>query len=482
MGEVQVRLALVVVVGLGVVAAPASAETVTFKATSDTFVSSARPGKNYGRSRLLRVDRTPRMRSYLRFNVRLPRGARVERVSLLVYARSRRGSRGFFVSRLSRRRWRERRMTYRRRPAFRSRLGRARGWSRRGWKRVSLPPHVLKSGNNTFGLATNSRRAKSFGSRQSRRKPRLVVRYSGGAATASPRDILVPASGAWFGAYHKAASWSTGELARWEGLVGAKARIDHRFVSWGTTWWPNSWEPWDNQNGRHPMLSIGGNTEFPGLDAVINGSQDAWIGGRADAIRALGFKLFLRPLWEMNGDWAMPWQGKANNSPGTTDGPAKYVAAWRRIVDIFRQRGATNAIWVWAPNCISSPKEGWNSYANYYPGDGYADWVACDGYNEGGSDWRSWSHVFGNSWEGRPSVYAAYPQKPFMVSETGSCESGGDKAAWITQARNDIKAHFPNLKALVWFDMDKECDWRAESSLGALSALRALAADPYFNP
>lgn len=293
------------------------------------------------------------------------------------------------------------------------------------------------------------------------------------------RDILVPASGALFGAWHKPTLLPdfNEDFERWEGLIGRKVDIHHHFVNWGKTWWPGAAVKWDHQGGRHPMLSIGGNRDFPGLDAVNNGSQDAWIAGRADAIKALGFKVFLRPLWEMNGDWDMPWHGITN---GGSAGPAKYVAAWQRIVDIFRQRGATNAIWVWSPNCKSIPSDAWNYFTNYYPGDDYVDWVSCDGYNRGGSGWRSWSYVYGHAWDGRPSVYASYPHKPFMVTETGSCDRGGDKGAWISQAGNDIKADFPRVKAFVWFNENKECDWRAESSARALEGYRALAADPYF--
>jgi mannan endo-1,4-beta-mannosidase len=145
-----------------------------------------------------------------------------------------------------------------------------------------------------------------------------------------------------------------------------------------------------------------------------------------------------------------------------------------------RQRGPANAIWVWSPNCKSIPNDAWNYFTNYYPGHDYVDWVTCDGYNRGGSSWRPWSYTYGNAWDGRLSVYASYPEKPFMVSETGSCELGGDKGAWITRARNDIKASFPRVKAFVWFNENKECDWRAESSTGALDAFRGLVEDPYF--
>jgi hypothetical protein len=485
----------------------AAATSASFESSADTYVSAARPGMRYGRSSRLKVDRRPLRRAYLRFRVTLPPGAVVRGASLRLYSGSRRGAGALSVFALARSStsfgWGERRMSFRSAPALGARLGRARGTRRRGWRHVALPARAIRLGSNSFAIATRSRRSSGFYSRESGRKPRLVVSYglptaerrptpgdpappgeSPGGARAS--DILVPASGALFGGWHKptpSSRWTAGEFERWESAIGRKVDIDHHFVDWGGTWWPGAGVNWDSQHGRYSMLSIGGSTEFPGLDAVNNGSQDAWIAGRADAIEALGFKVFVRPLWEMNGDWGMPWQGVAN---GGTSGPAKYVAAWRRIVDIFRRRGASNAIWVWSPNCDSQPNDAWNHFSAYYPGDSFVDWVACDGYNWGtsraGESWRSWSHVFATRWDGRPSVYAAYPSKPFMAAETASCEQGGDKGAWIRQTRGDIKASFPNLKAFVWFDENRDCDWRAESSAGALAAFREMAADPYFNP
>jgi beta-mannanase len=181
----------------------------------------------------------------------------------------------------------------------------------------------------------------------------------------------------------------------------------------------------------------------------------------------------------MNGSWE-EWGGYQNNTTGTTDGPTKYVKAWKRMHDIFVAHGATNAVWVWSPNCNDVPKDSWNHWTNYYPGDDYVDWVGCDGYNFGGSGYIEWATRYG----GTPSVYNDYPQKPFSASETGSCELGTDKGAWITRAHDAIKTQFPRLKLFTWFDEDKsnagECDWRVNSSQGALDAFRALAADPYF--
>jgi len=63
-----------------------------------------------------------------------------------------------------------------------------------------------------------------------------------------------------------------------------------------------------------------------------------------------------------------------------------------------------------------------------------------------------------------------------MIAETASTESGGDKAAWITSAfTREIAARTPRVKTVVWFDVNKETDWRVESSNRSLNAYRAVA-------
>ena len=69
-----------------------------------------------------------------------------------------------------------------------------------------------------------------------------------------------------------------------------------------------------------------------------------------------------------------------------------------------------------------------------------------------------------------------------MLAETASAEPGGSKAQWIDEAARGIEYDFPALKALVWFNVAKEADWRVDSSSASLSAFRNLALSPYFNP
>jgi len=345
-----------------------------------------------------------------------------------------------------------------------------RGVVRVGDARQRVSRAALRSGARRHRLAVGlSRRL-----REARRKlasgsavPVLAIRTTG---------RLIPARGALLGAVHgSGGDWSPEAMLRFETAIGRRLDIDHHYHAWGSDYWPSRTEGDDVAKGRVPMLSLGGAPEFPGLDAVISGSQDRFLRGAARRVKRFGSQLFLRPLWEMNGDWS-PWDGTHN------DGPANYVAAWRRMHDIFVRAGATNAVWVWSPNCSDNPDVAWNHWTHYYPGDAYVDWVACDGYNRGAlnhwSQWESFESIFGGS----PSVYADYPNKPFMVAETGSCELGGSKARWIRDAAMAIESRLPRVKAVVWFNIEKDCDWRVNSSRSSLAAFRSLATDPHFNP
>lgn len=287
-------------------------------------------------------------------------------------------------------------------------------------------------------------------------------------APAATRTILVPASGVYLGAFVDGADGTpSANVLAFESLIGRRLQIDSHYYGWASSF-PGAIEHWDASQGRIPMVTWDGTS----LDEIVSGRADALIQARAQAVRAFGAPLFIRFAAEMNGDW-LPWSGAANGRD-----PHLYVAAWRRVHSIFQEEGAANAVWVWSPNSTDSPREPWNRFVRYYPGDDYVDWVGVDGYNWGST--RSWS-----SWQSFASivepVYRAFAgRKPIMVSEVSSAEQGGSKAAWIASAALALETRFPAIRALIWFDVDKEADWRADSSPAALRSFRTLASEPYF--
>ncbi len=117
------------------------------------------------------------------------------------------------------------------------------------------------------------------------------------------------------------------------------------------------------------------------LEALGAGEADAQIRRTARGLAGVEGVVLVEPGWEMNGDWGYAWQGAANGADERA--PARFVAAWRRIVDIFRAEGADNVRFVFSPN-VGNPLAGsaanarhWNWYGHYYPGDAYVDYVGA---------------------------------------------------------------------------------------------------------
>jgi hypothetical protein len=202
---------------------------------------------------------------------------------------------------------------------------------------------------------------------------------------------------------------------------------------------------------------------------IARGDFDPYIHRAAREAKAFGRPFFVRLAHEMNGGWSEWGRGVNGNTP------AEYIAMWRHVVGIFREEGADNVRWVWSPNIA-----GWNGLAwfqPYYPGDDWVDWVALDGYNWGStmaSGWHSFTSVFADNYD---ALVQLAPTKPVMIAETASAEAGGDKAAWILQGLgHDLQARMPRVRALVWFDRNKETDWRVDSSVSSDNALRTVVA------
>lgn len=226
-----------------------------------------------------------------------------------------------------------------------------------------------------------------------------------------------------------------------------------------------TWEPWVKEGDKNLIY----------LDNIISGEWDGYI--RQWAKDAAEFKepFILRVGHEMNGNW-YPWSGYANDKD-----PQKFVDAYRHIHDIFTEEGADNAIWLWCPMDSEVPNRKWNHYTNYYPGDEYVDWIGLDGYNWGKtqqwSRWVSFKDIFKRRYD---DMLKLYPDKPFMIGEFASAEVGGDKARWIEETFKVIKEEFPELDAFVWFNINKECDWRINSSAEAMAAYSLAMKDPYY--
>jgi hypothetical protein len=229
-----------------------------------------------------------------------------------------------------------------------------------------------------------------------------------------------------------------------------------------------TWEPWlgDFENRLHPHLPLRDERDRGGLAAIAAGSYDFYIDAWAQEAARFGRPLMIRLGHEMNDPYRYPW-GPQNNEPHD------FIAAWRHVVQRFREAGADNAVWVWSPHLAY---EGWE---DYYPGDDVVDWVGTGVLNYGTvahwSKWWTFEEIFGQRYD----RFAAL-NKPIMIAEFGSLAVGGSRAEWLREALHELPLRHPSVRALLLFDVEsdrtvtyQELDWSVLQDSAALEAIRA---------
>jgi hypothetical protein len=217
-------------------------------------------------------------------------------------------------------------------------------------------------------------------------------------------------------------------------------------------------------SGRIPLITWQPSREGNGsawdgefqLRRIVNGHFDSLIRTWANDLRKTGSPIYLRPFHEMNGNW-YPWSATVNGNS-----TRQFRKAWRRVHRIFQRRGADNVRFVWSPLNVDVPAIPSNRMERYYPGHRYVDVLALDGYNWGSGGpggWASFRQVFGSAFR---RISKIGPQ-PIWIAEVASAHDGGDKAAWVRDMWRTA-ARWRRLKAIVWFDLNKERDWRTDST------------------
>lgn len=235
-----------------------------------------------------------------------------------------------------------------------------------------------------------------------------------------------------------------------------------------------------------------------------------------------GVPTIVRFAHEMNGSW-YPWGQQ----------PEAYVAAFRTVADAIHA-GAPASATAWAPNegsgypftggpyasedpVLDTNGDGTitnadDPYAPFWPGDDAVDWVGMSLYHWGlaypwGENELPGDGTFralltgGNTGahEGQveiPNFYATYAEghdRPMGVFETAAlynpAEGGASqadlKSAWWGQVTDDtIRADFPRLAMINWFEWRKDepevggvIDWRLSADAGLARTLLAQAPD-----
>jgi hypothetical protein len=280
-----------------------------------------------------------------------------------------------------------------------------------------------------------------------------------GAAAETPRQL---------GVYLPGGGGSASTLDEYASMVGRKPDI---FLVFRNMDGPLLYSSEINNlraRGETPMVTLEPylGSGVASLSDIAAGKYDAYFRKEADAVRGLGMTVMIRFAHEMNllsSDWG---PNKAGNTGSA------YADAWRHIVTVFRDEGASNVKWVWAPNV----DYGGRPFNQFFPGDEWVDYVGLDGYNwgnSGGESFAGFSKIFASSY----ATITQLSAKPLIVTETAASEAGGNKAAWIEETfLKTIPQTMPRISAVIWFSENKERDWPVNSSQASLDAYRKVVA------
>lgn len=194
------------------------------------------------------------------------------------------------------------------------------------------------------------------------------------------------------------------------------------------------------------------------------------------ANRGQGRMAFIAPLQEMN----IPVETYSKD-------PKNFKLAYLRIQKIFQDAGVSpdSVRWVFAPNGWSENNE--HRFENYYPGNKQVDVVAFSAYNWGYCDNSTWKH-----WNGAKETFEPYikrmkamaPNKPIFIAQTGTTSntkkgsSSNAKDQWFRDSYSYLAAK--GVQAIVYFNINKECDWALYSNGAKSAGYKDAVANPAF--
>ncbi len=235
-----------------------------------------------------------------------------------------------------------------------------------------------------------------------------------------------------------------------------------------------SWEPWFDY----------GREQYPLLKDIASGRHDEYIEAFLRDAAEFDQPWFLRFAHEMEAN-TYPWASAVD----ARQSPSDYTAAFRHVASLAR-RIAPKTVIVWSPNSGSA------NALRYFPGVAWVDWVGASLYNFPDAPQDPDHH---DKLEGWVAMLRKL-DKPGMIAEMGCAENYtitqervdkqvpgtpalkswmdltmADKSVCLERTFDLIEAEYPEILALVWFDIDKDADWRIDSSAASLKTFARRA-------
>ncbi|WP_394296679.1 MULTISPECIES: glycoside hydrolase family 26 protein [Nocardiopsis] len=294
-------------------------------------------------------------------------------------------------------------------------------------------------------------------------------------------DIMEPSCGLWWGA----SPWQ-GDPEPLEEAAGRKLDIVYTWNGIDQTEIPTDEELELAEEGRLIHANIEAKRfnvrDHPTQEYsdIIHGRFDRSLRAQARRIAGLEYPVFV----------TFDHEADANKRYHTRGTPEEFVRAWRHIVDLYRENGAENAVWVW--NVTGWPKN-LPRLPELWPGNDYVDWISWEAYNMTGCELMPhWDHVLSfedalspaYEWiQENGAEHGIDPDKPVMIGEMGTVPIPGDPkgtAEWYADIPEVLK-RYERVKAVkMWDGMTAPtCDFRVRQDAYAQWGYALAGRHPY---
>lgn len=219
-----------------------------------------------------------------------------------------------------------------------------------------------------------------------------------------------------------------------------------------------NWEPvhYDPETEKHIMC-----------DGIETGDYDEYLRDFARQLASWKKPVLMNFLPKMNLSGSF-WIGEFPSDKPCD--PKSYVENYRRIVDIFREEKAENALWIFCPAAKPAVEpqitmaEVWNNPTPYYPGDDYIDIFGMSGFEMSQADLsdKSFNEIFSSL---HAELISLSPEKPIMVCEMACSAALQDREKWLQEAISGITGM--KLLGALWFQVDEKTNWKLNPAIGA---------------
>jgi len=194
------------------------------------------------------------------------------------------------------------------------------------------------------------------------------------------------------------------------------------------------------------------------LDGVFDADLRLWF----QSARQFRSPLIVEYGTEVNGEW-FSWNGQWNGGGSTDaygdsrepDGPERFRDAYRHMIALSREEGATNILWVFHVNSGDAPDQAWNRLERYYPGPEWIDWIGVSVYGAQKPQDPAWPRFRDIMGPVYARLTAMAPSTPVVVCEFGATQgnSRGSQASWAEDALGDLLQNsWPRVVGFSWWN------------------------------